>query len=60
MSMKLEACISDADVLIKVCKAGVLHILPKVFTMVKVPQVVKELQKVPCGVEKKASLPAPC
>ncbi|MCR4441212.1 MAG: hypothetical protein QHH10_04035 [Peptococcaceae bacterium] len=40
MSMKLEACISDADVLIKLCKAGVVHILPKVFTMVKVPQVV--------------------
>jgi predicted nucleic acid-binding protein len=38
--MKLEACISDADVLIKLCKAGVVHILPKVFTMVKVPQVV--------------------
>ena len=40
MSMKLEACISDADVLIKLCKAGAIHILPKVFTMVKVPQVV--------------------
>lgn len=40
MSMILDACISDADVLIKVCKAGVTHILPKVFTIVKVPQVV--------------------
>lgn len=40
MSMRLEACISDADVLIKVCKAGAHHILPKIFPMVKVPQVV--------------------
>jgi hypothetical protein len=40
--MKLEACISDADVLIKLCKAGVVHILPKIFTMVKVPQVVPD------------------